>query len=194
MGAAFYIAQGVGILSIGVSILLQQLKSVKHILIGNVAINLLGMLNYLLLGGLSGAWICVAASVQAVVIFFLNRSENGKNLRKWLMLLFCAIYIVGTWIVYQDIGDLFSCVGALIYVASILQTNSMKYRFLSVPNAIVWIVYDIFTMAYTHLLSQTLKLCSAVIGILRLDLPKWIDKRRNSADEQTQNRKQEENV
>ena len=179
MGTAFYIAQGIGVLCVVLSMGVQKFKDIRYIQIGNVAINLLIALQYLLLNALSGAWVCVVAAVQSVVMFLLNRKENSKNLRNWINLLFCAIYIAGTCVVYTGIKDLFSCAGALFFALAISQTGSGKYRLFSAGNAAVWIVYNLYAMAYVTLINQFLKLGAIIVAIVRLDIPKYIHRRKN---------------
>ena len=176
MGAAFYIAQGIGVLCVVLSMCIQQFKDIRYIQIGNVAINLLIALQYLLLNALSGAWVCVVAAVQSVVMFLLNRKEN--KLRNWINLLFCVIYIAGTWAVYTGIKDLFSCAGALFFALAITQKSSGKYRLFGAGNAAVWIVYNIYTMAYVALINQLLKLGSIIVAVIRLDIPKYFRRRK----------------
>ncbi len=172
MEPVFLIAQIVGILTTIVAVATFQFKDVRHILLGNVISNLMVALQYGLLGGFSGAWICVVAAVQTIVMYFLDKRENGQKLRKLLLVLFCAMYIVGTIIVYKGWGDILSCVCALIYVLAILQTDSKGFRRCIFVNASLWIVYDIYTMAYSGILTHGLELVSIVTAMLRLDRKK----------------------
>ena len=178
MGTAFYIAQGIGVLCIVLSMGIQQFKDIRYIQIGNVAINLLIALQYLLLNALSGAWVCMVAAVQSVIMILLNRKDNSKNLRNWINLLFCAIYIAGTCVVYTGIKDLFSCAGALFFALAIAQTSAGKYRLFNAGNAVVWIIYNIYSMAYVALINQLLKLGSIIVAVIRLDIPKYFRRRK----------------
>jgi len=172
MGTAFYIAQAVSLAAMAASITIQQLKDIRQIIAGSFVINLLSAIQYLLLGGLSGGWICIVAAFQCVAMFFVSRREDANKLRKWFLLLFAAMYVAGTCMVYQGIKDLFSCAGALFFVLSILQEKPAKYRRFSACNALVWIVYNIPTGAYVNLVSQLFKLGSILVAMVRMDLPK----------------------
>lgn len=59
----FYIAQAIGIITTICSVVVVQFKSIKKILLGQIISNLLVALNYMLLGGLSGAGVCILATV-----------------------------------------------------------------------------------------------------------------------------------
>ena len=73
MGAEFYIAQGISILTGILAAVMMQLKKMKVILLFQLAVNLLTALTYILLGGLSGGGICLIAILQSAVMFFYNK-------------------------------------------------------------------------------------------------------------------------
>lgn len=172
MEPIFIIAQVVGVLTTVVAVATFQFKDVRHILLGNVISNLMVALQYALLGGFSGAWICMVAAVQTIVMYFLDKRENAQKLRKYLLVLFCVMYIVGTCIVYKNWEDILSCVCAMIYVLAILQTDSKNFRRCIFVNSSLWIVYDVCTMAYTGILTHGLELVSIITAMLRLDRKK----------------------
>lgn len=172
MDFVFILAQIVGVLTTVVAVATFQFKDVRHILLGNVLSNLMVALQFALLGGLSGAWICIVAALQTVVMYFLDKKENTGTLRRYLLLLFCAMYIAGTCIVYKGWGDIVSCVCALIYVVAILQTDSKSFRKCIFVNASLWIVYDIYTMAYASVLTHGMELVSIITAMLRMDRKK----------------------
>lgn len=169
MDPLFIIAQAVGVLTTVVAVATFQFKDKRHILLGNVASNLLVALQYALLGGLSGAWICIVAAVQTVVMYFVDKKPDAKKLRMCLLILFCAMYIAGTCIVYQGWGDILTCVCALIYVLAILQKDSKGFRRCILVNASLWIVYDIYTLAFSGILTHGLELVSILVAMVRLD-------------------------
>ena len=90
----FIIAQWVGIITTVVALLSVQFKRVELILIGQIISNLLVALSYWLLGGMSGAWICILAAVQTVIIFFLDKANIQNKSRKKLFLLIFSERII----------------------------------------------------------------------------------------------------
>lgn len=167
----FIIAQWVGIITTVVALLSVQFKRVELILIGQIISNVLVALSYWLLGGMSGAWICILAAVQTVIIFFLDKADIKNKSRKkmFLLILFVMAYVVGTMIVYKDWRDIVAGVCAILFVLAIVQSESGKLRIIMMVNALLWIIYDYKTKAYTNILTHGLELLSILIAMIRLD-------------------------
>ena len=72
----FILAQIVGILTTVSAVISMQFKDMKWVLVSQVVSNLLTALNLALLGGLSGAGICITATVQTVVIFMYKLKDK----------------------------------------------------------------------------------------------------------------------
>ncbi len=166
----FVAAQIANLLNIIVTIAAFQFKKLPHILLGNVASNVLLALNYVFLGAFSGAWVGTLAAIQTIVIYFLDKKQTKKQTRLYLLVLFSVMYIIGTAIVYKQWFDCISCICALLYVASILQTNPKNLRRFSFVNMSLWIVYDICAGAYTTIITHVLVLSSIIIAMIRLDI------------------------
>ena len=69
----FIIAQIVGILVGIISLGCVQFKDERILLWGQFLGNALLALNLGLLGSLSGAWICILASIQTLIIYYVNK-------------------------------------------------------------------------------------------------------------------------
>ena len=171
MNISFIIAQCLGLLTTLLAVVSVQFKNVRLILISQIIMNLLVAVNYALLGGLSGAWICILATLQTTITFFIDKycSKNPERIHNILLPFFTAGYIIGTVIVYKDWNDIVSCVCAILFVLAILQTDSSKYRKIIILNALLWVIYDITTMAYTSILTHGLEAVSILIAMIRLD-------------------------
>ena len=174
MDLNFIIAQFLGILTTIIAIVSMQFKNIRLILISQIALNVIVASEYVLLGGLSGAWICILAAVQTTIMFFLEKreSENMTKIRNVLLLLFAAGYVAGTAIVYKDWNDIVSCICAILFVLAIIQTDSAKYRRFILINATLWTIYDVTTMAYANILTHALQIISILIAMYRLDKSK----------------------
>ena len=172
MNAYFVIGQGISVLILIVSVVSTQFKEVKHILLGQIASNLLVALSYLFLGGISGAWVCLVAAFQAIVMYGINKREISERSRLWLMVFFALIYIAGTAIIYQSWRDLVTCGCALLYLMAIMQKNSSKYRRFMVANSSLWVIYDVATLAFVNLITHGMILISLIAAMIRLDWSK----------------------
>ncbi len=168
---AFIIAQILGIINTILCIVMMQFKKASSILIGQVASNLIISISFLLLGGNSGAWICIAAAIQSVIMYFIDRfsQKNTGKKRKILLGIFLIVYIVGTIVFYQSWHDIFSGICAVLFVFSIVQKEAGKMRNFTLANSACWLVYDVATMAYTSIFTHLGILISTIIAKFRLD-------------------------
>lgn len=86
-----------------------------------------------------------------------------------LLVLFVMAYVIGTMIVYVDWRDIVAGVCAVLFVLAIVQSESGKLRIIMMVNALLWIIYDYKTKAYTNILTHGLELLSILIAMVRLD-------------------------
>ena len=99
MDLNFYIAQGITILTALTVIVSMQMKSMRGILIGQILANLFSASTYFLLGGFSGAGICLLAIVQAVAMFLYE--QKGKTPHLAVIITFIVLYITCSVIYYE---------------------------------------------------------------------------------------------
>lgn len=168
----FIIGQIISIIALIISVVIAQFKNVKHVLLGEIASNLAVALSFVFLGGMSGAWICIVAVVQTIIIYWANKCELETKKRKILMVVFAIAYVAGTVVVYKGWSDVVSCACALLYVMAIIQTEAKKYRWFMMANSFLWIIYDFNTAAYVNIITHGIVLISLLIAMVRLDRKK----------------------
>lgn len=167
----FIIAQVIGIVTAIIAIGCVQFKDERVILLGNCVSNILTATTCILLGGLAGAWICLVASVQTLLVFLINKKdvETARKGRRIIFIVFNIIYIVGTIITFQGWVDLAVLGCALLYTTSIIQENSSKMRTVIIGNLVLWVIYDFAIGAYTNMITHGMSLISTLTAKLRLD-------------------------
>ena len=111
MNITFYIAQAISLLVAGISVFVLQLKSMKGLLIGNITINALAGISYLLLEGYSAAAIGLIAVVQCIVMFFYN--TKGVRPHIITVLIFIGLYVACSAVYYQSPVDILSAGAAV---------------------------------------------------------------------------------
>lgn len=168
----FIIGQIISFLALIISIVIAQFNNVKHILLGEIASNLAVALSFAFLGGMSGAWICIVAAVQTIIIYFANKHNLEQRKKNLLTLLFAAAYVAGTILVYQGWADIVSCACSLLYILAVIQTDTRKYRWFMASNSFLWVIYDFHTAAYVNIITHGMVLVSLVIAMARLDWKK----------------------
>jgi len=166
------IGQIVSVIALVISVSSFQFKAVKHILIAQILANFTMSLSFFFLGGLSGAWVCIVATFQTLIMYIANRKGISDKNRNLLLAFFLAAYVIGTAIVYQSWVDIVSCSCAFLFVLAIVQKDAKLFRAFEVANSLLWIVYDLSTRAYINTLTHILILCSILIAMFRLDRKK----------------------
>ena len=167
MNLNFYIAQFIGIITTIGAVVTVQFKNIQTILVGEIILNLLIALNFILLGGGSGAGVCVLATVQTIWIYFYSR--RGKKFPTLLNIGFMVGYIVTSSFSFSGFPSVISCIAALFYALSVTQPNAKKYRVYMLINGLLWVVYDINLHAWTSILTHGFLATSVLVAMARLD-------------------------
>jgi len=171
---SFYIAQLAGGLSTITALLCVQAKEATILLLGQFMSNILSAVCYGLLGSLSGAWVCVLAAVQTLLISRLNKMEPAqrRNGVRITSVIFSAAFILGTVWTYSNWPDVISCICALLFVITISQEKAGQMRTVMIFSMSLWLVFDLAVGAYTSLLTHGATLASLLIARFRLDRKK----------------------
>ncbi len=164
----FYIAQGISVLTCIVAVIKMQFKDMKKILIGQILTNLLTALTYLLLGGLSGAGICIIAIIQTSVMYLYNVKSVPPH--KSVIFGFIALYIACSAFYFTSFIDVISAVAAICYAFSVAQTKPSLSRLWYLFNPLCWLIYDIFTKAYGNFIMHIVIFLSTLFAIIRNDI------------------------
>lgn len=173
---AYWLSQIFGGLVFVAVFLALQMSDMKRALLCQIACNVLGMLSYVLIGGISGCGIYLVAAFQSLVFYLYRRSEKQEP--RWLYPIIFAAYIGCSALTFRGASDIVPAVAALLCAFALIQKNTLYYRILLLLNGVTWIVYDLFMGAYTMLASHIFVVVSAVLGLVRFHILKKEDKGR----------------
>lgn len=170
MNFTFILAQIIGFLVTINAAIGTQFRSMKAILIMEIVNNLLTSTTYILLGSLSGMWVCIVAMLQVILLSYLNtKNDKLQEKRRTMMtIVFVLIYVLGSVVVYEKPVDVFPCICALIFTFSVCQKDALYYKILIIISLLFWIIYDYTTGAYTTVLTRVMLIVLTGIGIVRL--------------------------
>jgi len=171
---AFYIAQVIGLVVTGLSLAAQHFKKMHWIMLAEVGMNILSAVQYLLLDGMSGMYVSIIASANALSMLAYCKFGDGEKrlIPNILCIVFAAAQLtvgVGNIHVWYDAIPV---LGAMIFAVSMLLARPFMYRILRIVNGIIWTIYCLCTGAYTMILTQALGIVSALTAIIRLDIKK----------------------
>lgn len=167
----FYIAQAAGILSTAAAVCCVQARQAKFIILGQFLANAFSAICYGLLGSLSGAWVCILASVHSLVAARANRHSGKKRLTAAVVVsvLFACAYLLGTVVTYSRWPDLISGVCALLFVVTIIQKDASKMRGIMLLSMSLWVIFDVVVGAYANIISHGMTILSILTARARLD-------------------------
>ena len=163
-----FAAQILGFVSLVIVVVITFMKDIRKILVGEITVNLVVGLNYLLLGGYSSAGLAVVSVAHAVVSYMLNK--QNKKFPLYLTFIFIAVYVSWTMVSYQSWLDLLPVSCSVLYSIAIIQSQASGYRLVKLANSLIWIVYDVMIAAYSTTITHSFLLVAGIIAIVKLDL------------------------
>lgn len=167
---AFYIAQGISIVTGVLAIVMMQLKNMKTILLFQIIVNLMASFNYLLLGGDSGAFISLLAIIQSIVMFVY--SAKKKKPHPAVLISFVASYVgisIYNIISSGEIIGILPALAAICFCMSLVQEKPSVFRVWGALNPSFWLPYDLLTRSYVMFFVHLGILISTIIAMVRLD-------------------------
>lgn len=161
----YYIAQGMGILSMICCLVMPQLNRKRNMLLVNGLNNLLAAGNILLLAGAgSGMMVCLVAVVQVMVTLVHVKRESP--VAGWENVLFLVLYVGCGLLGYRTAVDALPILGAVFNMLSTFQRDEQRTRWLLLVNASVFAVYYVI-IGSTGVLSVLCTIVSTVLGLWR---------------------------
>ena len=175
-------AQILGIVGMVLAILSFQQKTQKKILTFQVSSNALFIINYLLLGALTGGFLHLCSLIRGVVFSFRNKHSWAASIL-WIFI-FSSLYLISYMLVFVVFNVEFNLYNATIemlpVIGSVMATigfrmkNANMVRFMYLFAAPPWVVYSVLNFNIGGSLSEFLNMVSIIIGIIRLDRKKKI--------------------
>jgi len=168
----FVIAQILGVAVTVICIVMTHFKKMGIVLLSELAANLLTSFQYFLLGGISGSYLCIVASVHtAVLTVFNNYCKNNVIVkRKIIFFAFTSVYLVIAVLMYRSWVDICSAASSVLFSFAVIQTKSSRYRLVNLIKTLLLLVYDLYTHAFTNILTRIFTAASCSMAIIRLDL------------------------
>ena len=156
----FWIAQGISVIAGILAICMMQFKNMKTILLFQIIVNLTASLNYLLLGGDSGA-----------IVMFIYNTKNVKPHIPIIVIFICGYLSASIFniVTTRDLMELFPAIAAFCFSVSLAQKRASVFRIWGMLNPLFWLPYDIYTSSYVMFAVHFGILVSSVIAIVRLD-------------------------
>ena len=167
---AFWIAQGISVFTGVLAIIMMQMKNMKTILVFQIAVNLTASLNYLLLGGDSGAFISLLAIIQSIVMFIFNVRKKKPHIA--IVIAFALCYVsISTYniIASREFIGILPALAAICFCIGLVQEKPSVFRIWGALNPSCWLVYDLMTESYVMFCVHLAILISSIVAMIRVD-------------------------
>jgi hypothetical protein len=167
---AFYLAQGISVVTGILAIVMMQFKNMKTILLFQIIVNLTASLNYLLLGGDTGAIVSMLAIVQSIVMFVYNTKGIKPHLVVIIGFVLCYVACSAYNIIMtRDPMELLPAFAAVCFSVSLVQEKPAAFRIWGALNPSCWLPYDLFTASYVMFCVHLGILISSLVAMIRID-------------------------
>ena len=172
-----------GLLAVCCFLICFQQKKRINIIIFNTASRVLYILQYLLLGAISGAVLDIIGIAAAVLAGFKNHPKCKKYMKVLIPLIY-VVFIVSGILTYKSYVDLFPLVGVMLHTGALFLEDEKKIRLLSLTGSPCWLTYNIFSRAVGSAIGDFLSMCSICIALYRYDIRPKLKKSKLSASDE----------
>jgi hypothetical protein len=142
----FWIAQIIGLLAVATNLFAMWRKEKKHMSLFIAAAGALYTINLALLGGWSGATVCLVGAVQAIADY-LFRKHKKKPSPANLSVAFGIISAILASLAFKSWIDILPIVTAVIGTLVIAVKKEQTSRIVFITNSLIWGVYSILILA-----------------------------------------------
>lgn len=166
----FIIAQLIGLIIVILSLIGFQQKNGEKFLFYQIIISILYVLQYLLLGAITGAVICTIAIIRCIV-FWKYKKENKKT-PIYYLIIFILLSILSSIVTSTSIFDYILTIGTIIFTYALWQDNMKIMRAGSIICVLSYIVYNLIFKAYTAIILDAIDFFNLSIATYKNDIKK----------------------
>lgn len=168
-----WFVQGIGVIAAIVGISSFQQKTQKGIVLFQLINNVLWSLHFLLLGAWAGFMLNAIGIFRGLVFYF--RSERKWAASNVWYAVFVALFVGASafsWIQGDGALALLPMTGMLFTTVSLALRDPFHVRVFSFGSSPCWLTYNIINFSIPGIVTEIFAMCSIIVGILRIDLPK----------------------
>ena len=146
-------------------------KKRRLIVVLDIFSMLAGIIAYILLGADAGLAMSVVI-LLANFYYLLDEKRRGKNHKlqaRDFVVLAIVLLVIGilAGLTYDGPLSLLSVAATVLYEVSIWQNSPKVYKFLGIPVALCWMLYNVFVFSVAGIVSEGIVFLAATVGYLR---------------------------
>jgi len=171
--SVFWLAQAIGLVGLGFSMLAYQSKTRDLLL----ARQMTGAFTYMLHFGLLSAWTGVA--MNGIVALrnwvFVKKDTHAWARNELWMWFFVALVGVSLYFTWQGAISLLPAIAMLLGIYSRWKGTAKEIRAYSLAGCLLWLPYDLSVRSYSGVLVDILVAGVIIFGMWRHDRPRAVD-------------------
>lgn len=160
------ISQVIGFLAFMIFVISIQQKRKKQIIFWQIISFFLYALQYFIIKAYTGMIVFIINMLRSIVF---SRDINNKRTNKILLIIFIALSIICGTLTYEKIYDVFPIMASLLSVIFTWQSSTKRLRYGQILICALWIIYDIFVLAYIGILTESLIIIATIVSIINIE-------------------------
>ena len=158
-------AQGLGFIYALFLMLSNFGKTTKQILLLQTISFFFKSVHYYLLGGISGFLTSIISMLRNLIF------TKIKSNKTWTIV-FILIYLIIGFMTYTTLGSILPIIATIFYTIIVNKNNPSYLRWGMLITSIIWLLYNIYIISYSGIITQVIILFSNVLAIIKLDKKK----------------------
>lgn len=146
-----------------------QQKTYNRIMLCKISNEFIGGIQYLLLGGYTGMILNLTSCITNAV--YWHRIKNNKSTLIFQIIFGVMFVILGAYS-WHGYVSILAILAKVISTVSLGINNPKIIRIMNLISNPCWLFYNIFVGSIAGICSDSLVLCSVIIGIIRIDIRK----------------------
>lgn len=160
------IPQIIGIAAVVAFLASYQMKHRRGIILLNVVSRTLYILQYLLLGAISGAVLDILGAIASILASKKDAPFIKKHIRAVILTVDLAIVAFGLAL-YENVFSLLPIAGVLLHTGAFWLSNERIIRRVSLLGSPFWLVYNFVSRAYGSAAGDLLTMVSIVTAMIK---------------------------
>lgn len=163
------IPQAVGLVAVVLFLLSYQMKRRRDIILCNATSRFLYVVQYVLLGAISGAILDVMGVLASVIAQKKDHPRIKKHFRLIFFSVNAAIVAAGLAVcfIHKNPLDLLPIAGVLLHTGAFWITDERIIRRISLAGSPFWLTYNLASRAYGSAVGDVLSMASILIAMFK---------------------------
>lgn len=161
-----FISQIIGFLAFVVFVISIQQKKKRQIIFLQILSFFLYALQYFIIEAYSGMIIFIINMLRSIVFSCEMKNKRTNNL---CLTIFIVLSVMCGVLTYKNIYDILPILASLLSVIFTWQPSTKILRFGQIFICMLWIIYDIFVLAYIGILTESLIIIFTIVAIINIE-------------------------